>query len=181
MTTSDDPRDTIPGPTEPSSAQPIPSQCDPSDRTIGAPEPEPLVLKRDHAHRGEGGSWVERLRACKSGQALQIAPDVARRLRRAGVPDAVVAQLPADFQGDPWAAKLVTLPGVFYDGHEYVSTRIVFVVLGERADGNKSSRLARLMRALGWERCKLYPHLGFGRKVVRGFKRPLVSVAPPRG
>lgn len=106
-----------------------------------------------------------------------IAPDVVRRLLRAGVPEAIAVRLPPDFKGDPWLAKLLTLPGVTYSDHEYVSTRLVFVALGERADGNKAARLARLMRALGWERCKLDPHLGFGRKVVRGFKRPLTSAA----
>ena len=118
-----------------------------------------------------GGSWIERLRACKVQPPLTVAPDMARRLTRAGVPASIVAQLPPDFQSDPWLPKLVALPGVPHDRHEYLSTKMVFIALGEHGSANKAARLAKVMRALGWERCKLYPHLGFGRTVVRGFRR----------
>lgn len=121
--------------------------------------------------RQSGGSWIERLRACKSQPPLTVAPEMARRLTRAGVPESIVAQLPPDFQSDPWLSKLVALPGVPYNHHEYLSTKMIFIALGEHGSANKAIRLAKVMRALGWERCKLYPHLGFGRTVARGFRR----------
>jgi hypothetical protein len=124
--------------------------------------------------RERGGSWVERLRARAAEQPeFKIGPEMARRLRRQGVPDALIARLPAAFEHDAWFVKLAALPGSPHGSHEYVSTRLVFVALGERPDGNTAKRLAQVMCALGWRRCKLYPHLGFGRKVVRGYKRPL--------
>lgn len=121
--------------------------------------------------RRAGGSWIERLRACKVQPPLTVAPDMARRLTRAGVPESIVAQLPPDFQSDPWLPKLVSLPGVPYNHYEYLSTKMVFIALGEHSSAYKAVRLAKVMQALGWERCKLYPHLGFGRTVVRGFRR----------
>jgi len=145
---------------------------------------QPRQYKPDTGQRKEpvlipkpGGSWIERLRACKVQPPLTVAPDMARRLTRAGVPASIVAQLPPDFQSDPWLPKLVALPGVPYDRHEYLSTKMVFIALGEHGSANKAARLAKVMRALGWERCKLYPHLGFGRTVVRGFRR---SVSPSK-
>jgi hypothetical protein len=106
---------------------------------------------------------------------IQVAPGIAQRLRRAGVPEAIIEKLAADPEIATWMAKLVTLPGMVHAGNEYVSTKAAFIALGETADANKAVRLARVMRNLGWQRCKLYPHLGFGRKVVRGFRRPVVA------
>lgn len=141
-------------------------QRDP-DTHAASPRPELSHMGR------RGSSWIETLRAAQAQPPLSVEVGVARRLARAAIPEAIVARLPADFQADPWITKLVSLPGVTHAGHEYVSTKMVFIALGERGNDNKAARLARLMRALGWERCKLYPHLGFGRKVVRGFRKQI--------
>jgi hypothetical protein len=175
MKTPDDPPALTAEPPDTPDSMPAPTPRERAFHSIGASGRKPRELHPPLGFRGAGGSWIERLRARRAQLPIQITPGIAQRLRRAGVPETIIEGVPADPEIETWMAKLVTLPGVVYAGNEYVSTKVAFIALGKTADANKAVRLARVMRNLGWQRCKLHPHLGFGRKVVRGFRRPAAA------
>jgi hypothetical protein len=75
---------------------------------------------------------------------------------------------------DPWIERLRPLAGRIVVEHEYVTTTVVLMALGVRGGGYlPARRLAPVMEALGWVRCKLHPRIGLSRKVARGYCRPL--------
>src|SRR5688500_14550197 len=99
-----------------------------------------------------GPSWTERIRLIKEEARATYPPP----------PERIV---------DSWEAILTTLEGEVHDGYARIPTHVVFDHLGlRRSERNSGSarRLAKAMRALGWETSRFRPVPGTHQR-VRGF------------